>query len=57
LVVVVLALQMETQQLERLVLILHFFQQLLLAVAVAQVNQRKLAVEVQAVVQVMTIQH
>jgi predicted Zn-dependent protease len=57
LVQVVLVRQMETQQLERLVAILHLFQQLLLVVAVAQANQRKLAVAVQVVVQATTIQH
>ena len=49
--------QMETQQQERLVATLYLSQQLLLVVAVAQVNQRKLAVEVQGAVQAIAIQH
>jgi hypothetical protein len=57
LVQVVLVRQTETQQLERLVAILHLFQQLLLVVAVAQANQRKLAVAAQEVVQAIAIQH
>jgi hypothetical protein len=49
--------QMETQQQERLVATLYLSQQLLLVVAVAQVNQRKLAMEVQGAVQAIAIQH